>query len=108
MFLMGAIVTNDQANDDRAKYIALVTCLMSIPLLFPPEILHGLLLNWWLLSIYVVPALTIAGLIILLWNLLFSGTRWRPSLGWNLLGVVVGVIAVVVEMTLIRMPSALP
>jgi hypothetical protein len=105
---MAATLNDNQENDDRAKYIALLTCLMSVPLLFPPVILHGLLLNWWLLSIYAVPILIIVGLIILLWNLLFSGTRRRPSLRWNLLGIVVGMIAVVVEITLIRMPSALP
>ena len=100
---MAPILTNSQESDDRAKYIALVTCLMSVPLLFPPAMLGGLLLNWWLFSIYLVPVLIILSLIILLWTLFSSGTRKRSSLRWNLLGIFVGMLAEVVEIILIRM-----
>lgn len=105
---MAATPNDNHANDDRAKYIALVTCLMSIPLLFPPRTLQGLPLNWWLLSIYAVPILIVLGLIITAWTLVTSERSNRSSLRWNLLGIVVGVIALVIEVILIRMPSALP
>lgn len=105
---MGTIVTDNQANDDSARYIALVTCMMSIPLLFPPARLDGFLLDWWLLSIYAVPVLIVLGLIIAVWTLVFSKRLKGRSLRWNLLGILVGLLAEAVEIILIKMPPKLP
>jgi hypothetical protein len=105
---MRGILIDNHSSDEGAKVIALLTCLMSIPLFFPPARLNGLLLNWWLLGIYAVPTLIILGLIILFWSLLFSGTLSRPSLRWNLLGIFVGVLAETVEIIFVRMLPKLP
>lgn len=105
---MMPLIANSQATADRAKYVALITCLMSIPLLFPPTALHGVLLDWWLLSIYAVPVLILLALIMTVWTLATSKPSKNSSLRWNLLALSVGVVAVVVEFALIRALPKLP
>lgn len=93
---MTLIITNGHEHDDRARYLALVTILMSIPLLFPPGTLHGLLLSWWLLSTFAVPVLIFLGLIMAVWTLVTHGPK-SSFLRWNLLGIAGGVIGLVIE-----------
>jgi len=114
---MPVIVTNNSRAADLAKYVALVTCLMSLPLLLTFNVIYGkplhgtlydFLLDWWLLSIYAVPVLIFLGLIILLWSLLLLGTSRRPCLRWNLSGILVGVLATLLEIIFIKMLPKLP
>jgi hypothetical protein len=114
---MPVILTNNSRAADLAKYVALVTCLMSLPVILTFNVIYGkplhgtfydFLLDWWLLSIYAVPVLIVLGLIIAIWTVVSPKRRKGSSLRWNLLGIVVGVVAVVVEIIVIRMLPRLP
>jgi hypothetical protein len=72
---------------------------------FPEGLAYGLLSDWGLLSVYVVPALLLSGLIILVWILLSAGISRKNSLRWNLFGIVIAVIA---EMVFIAARYSLP
>jgi hypothetical protein len=88
-----------------AKIISIATVVMSFPLFFsfnikyqwfPEGFAYGLLSDWGLLSVYVVPALLLCGIIVLVLILLSSSTSRKSSLRWNLLGIIIAMIAEVV------------
>ena len=88
------------------KHIALVTVVMSIPLLlsysikyqyFPNGLPYLVLFFWGLLSVYATPALLLLSVITTIRIGISSNQSTRSSsLAWNLSGILVGVVAEVI------------
>jgi hypothetical protein len=95
-------VTRDLPSPKTVKRIALLTVVMSIPLLlsfnvkygwFPQGLPYVFLYSWGVLSVFVTPALVLLGFV----TTIRIGFRRRDLtsslIAWNLLGLFVGVIA---------------
>lgn len=85
-----------------SKSIALLTVVMSIPLLLSYSIKYGwfpqglpflFLFFWGLLSVWVVPLLLVVDLAFVLWISGSSDVSKKPFLRWNLLGLAIAVMA---------------
>jgi hypothetical protein len=96
-------VSRDLESPKTVKRIALLTVVMSIPLLlsfnikygwFPQGLPYVFLYSWGLLSVFVTPALVLLGFVttIRIW-LSPDGSNRTSLFAWNSLGLFVGVIA---------------
>jgi hypothetical protein len=96
------------------KILAIATIVMSIPLLltynvkyqkFPEGLLYFLLFFWWLLSFWVVPVLTLVGVVLTVSFVTSSDGSRRILWRWSLPGVLVGLAAEVIVVLLSALVS---